>query len=139
MTVALLTFAVSVYVPMAGGVNGGACVGRPAASCFAQTGSAACGAHYPRGTVFAFTDAPRLRAGGLPAVVVCRDRGSAIGARNLDLALVSGDTHGDLLTARAWGRRRVQALVFASPGALAAWNRTVAHDPQAGAGERITQ
>lgn len=100
------TMSVSVYVPMAGGINGGACVRRPWAACFVQTGGAACGSAYPRGTVFVLADHAGLF--GLPLVVQCIDRGSAIGAGNLDIALVSGDVRGDLSKARAWGRRLVR-------------------------------
>lgn len=105
--------AVSVYVPMAGGINGGACVARPWAACFVQTGGAACGAFYPRGTVFTLPDWAGVR--GMPLVVRCVDRGAAIGAGNLDIALVSGDVRGDLSKARAWGRRLVRVGIVA-PG-----------------------
>lgn len=105
----LRTMSVSVYVPMAGGINGGACVGKSHELCFVQTGHAACGPSYPRGTVFLLPDTMPLF--GLPSRVVCRDRGSAVHDGALDLALVSADSGTDLKTARAWGRRRVVVLV----------------------------
>lgn len=101
----LRTMSVSVYVPMAGGVNGGACVGKSHELCFVQTGHAACGPSYPRGTIFLLPDTMPLF--GLPARVVCRDRGSAVHDGALDVALVSADVQGDLARAFAWGRRRV--------------------------------
>jgi len=105
-----VTMSVSVYVPMAGGINGGACVGKHYSACFVQTGNAACGASYPRGTVFVLPDDVGLW--GLPLVVKCIDRGGAIGKHDLDIALVSENVKGDLRKARAWGRRRVSVLVI---------------------------
>lgn len=101
---------VSIYVPMAGGINGGACVGRSHEACFVQTGSAACGSNYPRGTVFVLPDDAVLA--GLPAVVKCVDRGGAIGAHNLDVALVSEDVKADLQFAKNWGRRWLRVGVI---------------------------
>lgn len=101
---------VSIYVPRAGGINGDACPGKPVSACFVQTGNAACGANYPRGTVFVLPDDVVLR--GLPTVVKCVDRGGAIGAHNLDIALVSEDVKGDLRFARNWGRRWLRVGVI---------------------------
>lgn len=101
---------VSIYVPRAGGINGGACPGKPVSACFVQTGNAACGVNYPRGTVFVLPDDAVLR--GLPAVVKCVDRGGAIGTHNLDIALVSEDVLGDLRFARNWGRRWLRVGVI---------------------------
>lgn len=104
-TAYLYVMSVSVYVPMAGPdndwIDGSACYGKPWQDCFVQTGDAACGSGWPRGTVFILQD--DMAAHGLPSRVVCRDRGNLIFNGNLDLALVSADSGTDLETAR--GRR----------------------------------
>lgn len=105
---------VSIYVPMSGPENdwidGNACYGKPWQTCFVQTGNAACGANYPRGTVFILPDDAVLY--GLPAVVKCIDRGGAVGRHNLDLARVSPNVKADLSFARAWGRRTLKVGVI---------------------------
>lgn len=101
---------VSIYVPRAGGINGDACPGKPVSACFVQTGNAACGANYPRGTVFVLPDDAVLA--GLPASVECIDRGGAIGKNNLDIARVSEDIARDLRFAKNWGRRWLRVGVI---------------------------
>lgn len=101
---------VSIYVPRAGGINGDACPGKPVSACFVQTGNAACGVNYPRGTVFVLPDDAVLA--GLPTSVECIDRGGAIGKNNLDIARVSEDVKGDLRFAKNWGRRLVTVGVI---------------------------
>jgi hypothetical protein len=107
----VVTLFVSVYVPLAGGINGGGAVtysGMPP-----QTGIAACGPRYAFGTVFEIIEED-MSAYGLPQVVICADRGYAVGNRSLDLALVSPDVRGDLRRAREWGRRPTHVQVYES-------------------------
>jgi hypothetical protein len=108
--VALVTLVITVYVPMAGGINGGV---KTRSGQTAQTGMAACGRRYPFGTVFEILD-EELATFGLPQVVVCMDRGGKVSSQHLDIALASGDVKGDLLKARAWGRRVRKVRVYAS-------------------------
>lgn len=122
MMLAVLIVSVSVYVPLAGGINGGACVGRPASACFVQTGHVACGFGYPRGTVFVFNREQDYALHPIP--VICKDRGGLISNRHIDLALVSNDVQRDLTIARNWGRRRLVAFVYPNMRAYQAELRT---------------
>jgi hypothetical protein len=104
---AALVMVITVYVPRAGGINGG---GRTASGVPPRTGYAACGWRYPFGTVFEIQD--DMEQWSLPRVVVCMDRGGWVGNYNLDIALVSEDVRKDLLTARTWGRQRRQVVMY---------------------------
>ena len=107
-----LAMLITVYVPLAGGINGG-----PVASngVTLRTGHAACGPAWRAGTVFEIENADML-----PDLVVCIDRGPAVGNDDLDVALVSPDVAGDLRRAFGWGRRRRQVTVWSS---MAHWRR----------------
>lgn len=113
---AVVMMTITVYVPQAGGINGDMITasGEPV-----RTGLAACGPRYPFGAVFEIHE--EMDDWALPTVVVCADRGGAVGSHNLDLALVSGDVRRDLDTARQWGRRRRRVTIYPS---LAAYEAT---------------
>lgn len=106
---AVVAMTITVYVPQAGGSNGDMVT---ASGETARTGLAACGPRYPFGAVFEIHE--EMDDWALPTVVVCVDRGSAVGSHNLDLALVSGDVQRDLETARQWGKRRRNVTIYAS-------------------------
>lgn len=94
------------YVPLAGGNNGIACVGRPAEMCFVQTGQAACSYAIERYSIVELTGNARLKLEerGLPYWFTCRDRGSdAVG---VDIAIVSNDIQDDLVFAFDFGKMR---------------------------------
>lgn len=103
----MLTMTITVYVPRAGGINGG---GLTAMGVAPHYGFAACGPRYPFGTIFEILES--MAPWALPQVVVCADRGRAIGNHNLDLALVGGNVRRDLATARQWGKQRKLVTVY---------------------------
>lgn len=107
---ALVTLVITVYVPLAGGINGG---GVTSSGEDPQMGMAACGPHYAFGAVFEVIGEDMSRY-GLPQVVVCMDRGGMVGNGHLDLALVSANVRGDLDKARLWGRRARRVRVYPS-------------------------
>jgi hypothetical protein len=104
---AALVMVITVYVPRAGGINGGA---RTASGVPPRTGLAACGWRYRFGTVFEIQD--DMGKWNLPRMVVCMDRGGWVGNHNLDIALVGEDVRKDLHTARTWGRQRRMVVVY---------------------------
>ncbi len=107
----MLTMHVTLYAPEAGGINGDLVM---ADGSEAHIGFAACGPHYPFGTVFEIM--VDMREYGLPQVVECRDRGGYVGNGNLDLVIRTGDTEQDIATARMWGKRAVPVRVWKSWG-----------------------
>ena len=107
---AVVMLVITVYVPMAGGINGGRVT---SSGHVPATGFAACGPRYPFGTVFEILDED-MSVYGLPQVVICTDRGGQVSNVHLDLALVSGNTGADLRRAKFWGRRVRKARVYAS-------------------------
>ena len=105
----VLVMTITVYVPQAGGINGGLIT---ASGATVRTGLAACGPKYPFGTVFVIHD--DMEAWSLPKVVECVDRGGLVGNRHLDVVLHTGDVRHDLHLARQWGRRRREVAVYSS-------------------------
>ena len=105
---------VSVYVPMKGAppINGN---GRTASGLMPRTGAAACGPSWPFGTVFVLPEDVEVL--GLPEVVVCMDRGGAVGDNHLDIAYVPAarGVRWGLMIAREWGVRTVEVLVVEVP------------------------
>lgn len=106
---AVVMMTITVYVPQAGGINGNMVT---ASGETVRTGLAACGPRYPFGAVFEIHE--EMDEWALPAVVICADRGSAVGSHSLDLALVSDDVRRDLQTARQWGKRRRIVTIYPS-------------------------
>lgn len=106
-----VTMVITVYVPMAGGINGSGMITRSGE--IPQTGIAGCGYQFPFGTVFEVVDGDMSQY-GLPQAVVCEDRGGFSSYNHLDVALVSSDVAGDLNRAFAWGRRIRRVKVYAS-------------------------
>jgi hypothetical protein len=119
---AVVAMVITVYVPIAGGVNGGA-ITRSGAT--PVTGMAACGWKYPFGTVFEVINED-MSKWGLPQVVVCMDRGGFIGPNKLDLVLVSTDVKGDLNRAKQWGKRTRDVRIYPN---LAAYEQAKGLDP----------
>lgn len=107
----VFTMSVSVYAPDAGGINGG---GLMADGNEPRFGYAACGSQFPFGTIFEIITDIDMNSRKLPQIVECRDRGSMIGRRNLDLVVRTGDVKLDLTIARQFGRRRLQVRVWPS-------------------------
>lgn len=106
----VISMFVSVYVPSAGGING--CLCNTASGKMVETGFAACGQSYKFGTVFELPS--EIGGYGLPTLVVCEDRGSAVFNQNLDIALVGDNSTEDLKTAYSWGIRLTEVRVYRS-------------------------
>ena len=98
---------VTIYAPDAGGINGN---GTMADGSRAHIGAAACGYQYDFGTVFELTE--DMSEYGLPQLVECRDRGSFVGPRSLDLVLIGGPVQNDVSLARKFGRRKIGIRVW---------------------------
>ncbi len=111
INVLIATLVITVYVPLAGGINGSGGVTRSGIK--PQTGLAGCGYEYPFGTVFEILDEDMSQY-GLPQVVICEDRGWASRYNAIDIALVSPDVRGDLTRAFTWGRRLRHARIYTS-------------------------
>jgi hypothetical protein len=125
---ALVTLMITVYVPMAGGINGG---GVTSSGKEPIVGYAACGWRYPFGTVFEVVGED-MSLYGLPQVLVCMDRGGMVSNGHLDIALVSPDVRGDLSRAKQWGKRARQVRVFASMDAYRRYKSIEARDELGG-------
>ena len=105
----VFTMSVSVYAPDAGGINGGGIMADGHEPLF---GYAACGPGFPFGTIFEIAADIDMESHQLPQIVECRDRGSMIGRRNLDLVIRTGDVKKDLDIAFTFGRRNLQVRVW---------------------------
>lgn len=114
---------ITVYVPLAGGINGGGVITRSGA--IPATGMAACGWKYPFGTVFEIVNEDMSQY-GLPQVVVCMDRGAWVGPNKVDMALVSPDVKGDLQRAKTWGKRTREVRIYPNIGA---YRKAKGYDP----------
>lgn len=109
----ILTLIVTVYLPGAGGINGGTRGGYDfqkggvgwVGGKTIQIGDAACGFSYPFGTTFTILDhAPELKSLGIGNTFTCWDRGGAVKDANLDLALPISEPFAGK-RAFGWGRR----------------------------------
>jgi hypothetical protein len=107
----VLTMTLSIYVPQAGGINGGKIM---ADGNVVRMGAVACGPRYPFGTVFEILldELPQTMPPSIPHVLECRDRGSYVGNRNLDILLMTHNVHRDLWHARRWGKRKLSVRVW---------------------------
>lgn len=105
----IIIMLITIYVPLAGGINGGPL---SATGETLQTGHAACGPQYEFGTVFVLPDSVVDYAGRKD--FVCIDRGSAITNKNLDIALVTPHIRQNLDTAFEWGKRKLPVEIWES-------------------------
>jgi hypothetical protein len=115
----VVVMTVTCYCPRAGGINGSMDGG--AAGIKPYHGMAACGPRYKFGTRFTLTGAAAQRAAdvGLPATLICLDRGGMIGNRNLDVAIVGegGTARSDYkLCKRFGGKFRAEVIIEKSKG-----------------------
>lgn len=115
----ILTLIVTVYLPGAGGINGGTRGGYDfqkggvgwVGGKTIQIGDAACGFSYPFGTTFTILDhAPELKKLGIGETFTCWDRGGAVKDANLDLALPIFEPFARTRAAD-WGRRLANVRV----------------------------
>lgn len=113
----VLTLIVTMYVPGAGGINGGLRGGYDRVNekwiggVLLNNTHAACGFSYRFGTTFEVIDDSAkafLEDDGQPVKRVCFDRGGAVRAENLDLVSDS------ISLARKWGRRLVPVRICQS-------------------------
>lgn len=124
MNPVILSMVITVYVVAGGGINGGSIYGKHWRGGIPLVpGDVACGPRYQFGTVFVILDDDRITELAKADVFICRDGGSFIGNRNLDVAIFSNDKRAAIAMAKQYGRQRRSVIVFHNKMEYNKWKR----------------